>query len=356
MLPLSLSSVWQTAWPIAVAILLFGVVIFLHELGHFLFAKWFGVQVNEFALGFGPTLFKFVKGETTYSLRLLPFGGFCAMEGEDEESENQRAFSKKSVWKRMVIVVAGAVNNLILGLVLVGVLLGIDGAYGTRQIAYFADGAMSQSTGLQEGDEILKIDGRGIYCATDISYMLMNSRDASVDMVVRRDGVATPLEGVSFRTEEIEGHSMIELDFKVVGQRVSLTRPFAFVKEAVLETVSMGRLVWMSLFDMLTGRYGLNEIMGPVGIIVETGTAISMGLESVLYLMALLTVNLGIMNLLPIPAVDGGRLCFLLVEAIRRKPVPQKYEAWIHAAGLILLLLFSVFILGNDIVRLIQGR
>lgn len=355
MLSLSIASVWQTVWPILVAVLLFGVVIFLHELGHFVFAKLFGVKVNEFAIGFGPTLVKFGKGETTYSWRLLPFGGFCAMEGEDEESDNERAFSKKPVWKRIVIVVAGAMNNLILGLILVSVLLAMDGSYGTREVTYFTEDAMSQSTGLQIGDEILEIDGRGIYCATDISYMLINSRDASVDMVVRRDGVKTELSGISFRTQDVEGQTIIELDFKVVGQKVSITRPLSFIKEAFLETVSLGRLVWMSLFDMLTGRYGLNEIMGPVGIIVETGNAITMGLDNALYLLALLTVNLGIMNLLPIPAVDGGRLVFLVIEGIRRKPVPAKYEAWVHGAGLVLLLLLSVFILGNDIWRLIRG-
>ncbi len=355
MLSLSIASVWQTVWPILVAVLLFGVVIFLHECGHFLFAKLFGVKVNEFAVGFGPTLFKFGKGETTYSLRLLPFGGFCAMEGEDEASDNERSFSKKPVWKRMVITVAGAMNNLILGLLLVSVLLAMDGVYGTREVAKFADSAMSQSTGLQVGDEILKIDGRSIYCATDISYMLMNSRDASVDMVVRRDGMKTELPGVTFRTQEVEGHTMIDLDFKVLGQSVSILHPFSFIKEAFLETVSLGRLVWMSLFDMLTGRYGLNEIMGPVGIINETGKAITMGLENVLYILALLTVNLGIMNLLPLPALDGGRLIFLAIEGIRRKPIPAKYEGWIHGAGLAALLLLSVFIMGNDIWRLIRG-
>lgn len=355
MLSLSIATVWQTVWPILVAVLLFGVVIFLHECGHFLFAKLFGVKVNEFAVGFGPTLFKFGKGETTYSLRLLPFGGFCAMEGEDEASDNEGSFSKKPVWKRMVITVAGAMNNLILGLLLVSVLLAMDGVYGTREVAKFNDGAMSQSTGLQVGDEILKIDGRRIYCATDINYMLMNSRDASVDMVVRRNGVNTELPGVTFRTQEIEGHTMIDLDFKYLGQTVSIQRPFSFIKEAFLETVSLGRLVWMSLFDMLTGRYGLNEIMGPVGIINETGKAITMGLENVLYILALLTVNLGIMNLLPLPALDGGRLIFLAIEGIRRKPIPAKYEGWIHGAGLAALLLFSVFIMGNDIWRLIRG-
>ncbi len=355
MLSLSIASVWQTVWPILVAILLFGVVIFIHECGHFFFAKLFGVKVNEFAIGFGPTLFKFGKGETTYSLRLLPFGGFCSMEGEDEESDNAGAFSKKPVWKRLVIVVAGAMNNLLLGLILVGVLLAMSGSYGTREVTYFTEDSMSASTGLQLGDEILKIDGRSIYCATDISYMLMNSRDASVDMVVRRDGVKTELDNVTFRTQEVEGHNIIELDFKVVGKRVTITQPFAFIKEAFLETVSLGRLVWMSLFDIVTGRYGLNEIMGPVGIINETGKAITMGIENALYILALLTVNLGIMNLLPIPAVDGGRVVFLIIEGIRRKPVPAKYEGWVHGIGLILLLLLSVLIMGNDILRLIRG-
>ena len=357
---LSIGTVWQTVWPILVAILLFGVVIFIHECGHFLFAKLFHVKVNEFAIGFGPTLFRFGKGETTYSLRLLPFGGFCSMEGEDEESDNERAFSKKPVWKRLVIVVAGAMNNLILGLILVGIMLAMSGSYGTRQVHSFITTpeqpvATSESTGLRAGDEILKIDGRNIYCATDVTYMLMNSRDNTLDMVVSRDGVRTDLTNVTFHTDDIEGHSIIRQDFMFVGKRVSIKSPLAFVKEAFLETVSLGRMIWMSLFDLITGRYGLNEVMGPVGIINETGKAVASGLDDALYLLALLTVNLGIMNLLPIPAVDGGRIVFLVIEGIRRKPVPAKYEGWVHGIGLLLLLLLSVFIMGNDIFRLIRG-
>ena len=341
-------------WPILVAILLFGLVVFIHELGHFMWAKLMKVKVNEFSLGFGPAILKFTKGETLYAVRLLPLGGYCAMEGEDEESTSDRAFHKKPVWKRFIIIVAGAVHNLILGLILVGCLLATQGVYGTTTVADFNEEATSSASGLQAGDEIVKINGRSIYCSTDISYMLLNNEGNTVDMVVKRGGEKVNLDAVSFPSQTIEGKSYIDLDFRVVGQKVTIRKPLSFLKEAVLESVSIGRMVWMSLFDMITGRYGLNEMMGPVGVIDTVGQAVSMGMDQVLYIMALITINLGIVNLLPLPALDGGRLVFLIVEGIRRKPIPQKYEGWIHAIGLAMLLLLILVITGSDIWRLIR--
>ena len=347
----TVGSIWSKVWPILVAILLFGLVVMIHELGHFIFAKKLGVKVNEFAIGFGPALFKFTKGETQYSIRLLPFGGYCAMEGEDTESESDRSFGKKPVWKRFIIIAAGAVNNLILGFILVAIMIGISGQYGTTQVLRFQEGATSQAAGLQEGDQILKIDGRSTYCSQDVVYMLTNSEDDRVEMVVKRDGEKVDLGEVPFYMEEIEGRRYIDIDFVMLAEKATITRPFAFLKATFLEALSTGRMIWMSLFDMITGRYGLNDIMGPVGVVGAVSSAVTLGIENVLYIMALITINLGIVNLLPLPALDGGRLVFLLVEAIRRKPVPPKYEGWVHAIGLAAFMLLILIITGNDILR-----
>ena len=320
-------------------------------------AKWVGIRVNEFAIGFGPKLFSFQKGETKYSLRLLPIGGFCSMEGEDENSSDERAYCNQSVWKRLLVCLAGAFNNIMLGFLLVTLLLTLSGRFGTTTVARFEEKATSnQGNGLQLEDKILEINDRKIFCVSDISYMLMNALGDSVSMTVERDGEKVELDSVKFKTEEIQGHNYISIDFKVQGEDVSFRNVFLVIKEAALETLSIARLVWMTLLDLLSGRYGLNEIMGPVGTISTVGQAAKAALSSLVYIMAMITVNLGVFNLLPIPALDGGRCLILLISGIIRKEIPAKYEAIIHGIGMILLLLFMAIVAGNDILRLIRGR
>lgn len=360
----ALLSVWNAVWPIAVALLLFGLVVVVHELGHFLFAKLFKVKVNEFSVGFGPAVFKTQKGDTLYALRAVPFGGYCAMEGEDRDSGDENAFAKKNVWKRMIIVAAGAFNNIVLGLLFVGIMLGIQGRFYTTTVRGFYEGAQSYQSGLRTGDKILSVDGRRVYCASDLSYMLMSSEDDTLEMTVEREGQKTALSNVKFDTEELEGKTYISLDFAVTSDEMSITNPLTFAADALKETVSVARVVWMSLLDLIGGKYGLNEISGPVGVVSAVGETVSgvassaqpiMALDTIFYLLAIITVNLGIMNLLPLPALDGGRLVFLIIEAIRRKPIPQKYEGWIHAAGFAVLMVFIVVITGNDILKLVRG-
>lgn len=358
-----LGKIWHTAWPILVAILLFCIVVVIHEFGHFIFAKLFGVRVNEFAVGFGPALFKKKKKETLYALRLVPFGGYCAMEGEEEESEDEGAFHKKHVAKRMMIVAAGAINNLLLGLLLTGVMLGIQGDFYSTTVYGFVKDAPSYQSGLMAGDVIESVDGRRVFCASDLSYMMMASEDATLQMTVKRAGERVKLDAVTFATQELDGKTYIKTDFAVVREDMTIKHPLTFVKSTLLESFSIGRVVGMSLLDLIGGRFGMNELMGPVGVVSTVSETVSQaatsqngaGLEMVFYLMALLTINLGIMNLLPLPALDGGRLVFLLFELIFRKPLPQKYEGWIHGAGFALLMVAIVVITGNDIVRLIRG-
>lgn len=359
----TLLSVWNTVWPIVVAILLFGLVVVVHEFGHFFFAKLFKVKVNEFSVGFGPAIFKKKKGDTLYSVRIVPFGGYCSMEGEDEDSEDKAAFGNKSVWKRIIIVAAGAFNNIVLGLLFVGIMLGIQGRFYTTTVRGFYENASSYQSGLRTGDKILSVDGRRVYCASDLSYCLMTSSDDTLNMTVEREGQKTDLS-VTFGTQTLEDKNYIALDFAVTSDKMSITKPLTFVADTFKETASVARIVWMSLADLVGGKFGLNEISGPVGVVSAVGETVSqvaasskplMALDSIFYLLAVITINLGIMNLLPLPALDGGRLVFLIIEGIRRKPVPAKYEGWIHAAGFALLMAFVIFITGHDILKLIRG-
>ena len=335
-------AVWNIIWPYLVAILVFIAVIVIHEFGHFITAKLNGIRVNEFAIGFGPKLFKKKVGETTYSVRLIPFGGFCEMEGEDGESEDPRAFGKAKAWRRFLVVAAGAVFNLILGYLLCVGYVSSHELYATTQISAFTESATSCDYGLQIGDKIVKADGRSVYTVSDLSYMFGISEDGAMDFVVERDGERVEVNDVRFAMEEYEdGNRYISLDFRVYGEKRTV---LSVLKNAAKTEISLGRVVLMSLWDMISG---------PVGITVAISDVARQSLTNLIYLVGLISVNLGIFNLLPLPALDGGRLMFILYEMIRKKPVPVKYEGWIHAAGFILLMLFAVFIFINDIVKLI---
>ncbi len=354
---IDISTVWSKVWPILVAILFFGLIIAIHELGHFLTAKLFKVKVNEFALGMGPALFKKQKGETKYALRLFPIGGYVSMEGEDEDSTDERAFCKKKWWQKFIIVSAGAIMNLILGFIFVIILTSMQDLIGTTQIHSFYDNATSVQYGLEAGDIIKEINGTKIYSSQDISYALQRDEDGIYDFTVKRENEKIELKDVHFQTKPGEnGHNTIVYDFIIVGKEKTVLN---VLWASVQDTISTARLIWLTLFDLVTGHYGINDLSGPVGTVniiaeattnaVQSGT----GIDVIISIMSLITINVGVFNLLPIPALDGGRLFFIFIEAIRKKPVPQKYEGVIHAVGLALLMLFMVFITFNDIKNLI---
>ncbi len=334
-----------------VVVLVFGFMIFFHELGHFLAAKKAGVKVNEFALGMGPVLLKTQKGETTYALRLLPIGGFVSMEGEDSESGDAGAFCNKSPAKRFVIIAAGAFMNLLLGYVIMLALVMMSSGIATTEIHSFAQGATSNQY-LQAGDKIVEINGKRIRTSNDISYELMREDDGIVDMVVVRDGQRVALDGVTFRMEEVQdGVKAIKLDFIVKG----VAKNFWNVPVYAFDwTVSIVKQVWMSFVDLIGGRYSINQLSGPVGVATAIGEASGLGLDYMLILVAIITINLGIFNLLPIPALDGGRLVFLLIEAVRGKPVNPNIEGYINVAGLVALMGLMVFVTFNDIAKFFQ--
>lgn len=366
------------------ALVIFGVIVLIHELGHFLAAKAMGVQVNEFAIGFGPRLFKFGKGETEYSLRLFPLGGFCAMEGEDaagggevdvskpQDVSNPRSFLNKPVWRRVIITVAGVAMNLVLGFAILLVYCGVctvpssDGKayYSDTQIAVLKEDTPSYQSGLRPGDTLVKIDGQRVFSAFDIQFLLQNSDDGVFEMQVRRtvDGEkeTVTLPAVKFHREYSEESKRYTLkyDFLVRGvpQTVGST-----ISEAARTECSVAVTVWRTLKGMFTGQFGLNELSGPVGTVDVIGDVVEeavkqqdwrVGWGSVLMLTALLTVNVGIFNLLPLPALDGGRLLFLIWEGITRRRVPPKYEGVVHAIGLALLLVLIVIVTFSDIVKI----
>lgn len=340
------------------ALLFFGVIIMIHECGHFACAKLFKVKVNEFSLGMGPDLFKRKKGDTLYAVRLFPIGGYVAMEGEDDASEDDRAFNKKPVWQKMIIVVAGALMNLILGFILMVLLLTTStDLIGTNTIKEFYPDAVSSQYGLQAGDRFVEIDGHHVWSELDLSFLMSRSRDGVFDFVVERDGEKVTLNDVHFATEQQNGITLIQYDFIIIGEQPGFLN---IVKNAFTQSASIVRMVWLSVFDLVTGRYGMSELAGPVGtvdIIADvTAQAVSSGsLTNLLTIMAFITINVGVANLLPLPALDGGRFLFLAVEAVRRKPVNPKYEGYVHAAGLALLLLLMVVVTYNDIARIVHG-
>lgn len=342
----AIGTFFGNAWPYLVAILLFLVMILIHEFGHFISAKLLGVRVNEFAIGFGPALFKKQGKETLYAVRALPFGGFCAMEGEDEESGDERAFCNKSAWRRFIIVIAGAFMNLVLGFLLVMCTLAPADRYITTTVHSFHENSLSAQTGLEVGDKIVRVGNRAVYSVNDLSYCMSNIGSDTLKMQVERDGKRKNIE-ISVSTSEVEGINYVDIDFYLSTEKKTVG---TFFKQSALRTVSYGRVVWFSLIDLVTGKFGISAVSGPVGVTEAIGTAAKTGLENLLPMIALITINLGIFNLLPIPALDGGRAFFILVEMIIRRPIPKKLEGVVHTLGLVILLLLMAVVTVKDII------
>lgn len=435
----SIAELGSKALPILIAILFFGLIIFVHEFGHFIFAKLFGVKVNEFALGMGPTIIKKQGKETKYAIRLFPVGGFVSMEGEEEESGDERAFCNQAVWKRMIIIAAGATFNLIMGVIACIILVAAPWEkpqenttplVATNEILQFYEGATSNSEGgLKAGDKILKIDGKNVFSDYDITFLMQRNQSGKYDFVVEREGEKLELKDVPFAKRtggnfsydpecvissvsgklkdqgmkdgdkiikvndaEITGNealmAAISADedyiysFTVVRGEETLTisdvkmntvTVFDFVilgKEKTVGNVlstafgytfSLGRMVYLSLFDLLRGQYGFNDLAGPVGTVSVIADIAGESVKTADYaqmfmLLAMIAINIGLFNLLPVPALDGGHLFFMIPELIFRKKIPQKYESYIHAAGLIVLFAFMAIISAGDIWKLISGR
>lgn len=323
-------------------------MIAIHEAGHFFTARACGVAIYEFSLGMGPRLFGWTgKGGTKYNVRLLPIGGYVSMKGEDEEADGEDSFSQKKPWQRFLITSAGAIMNIILGLVL-SLALVIAGDIGTTVIADFANGAYTNEW-LEVGDEIVAIDGTAVHTYDELRYEIMHEGYEPIDVTVIRGGEKVTLHGVTFPTEASDGIVYGLRDFYL--QRAEKTVPNV-IKHTWYFAVSTVKMIWDSLIDLLTGRVGVEAVSGPVGVVDAVRTTASIGLYNLFYLFCVLTMNLGVFNLLPVPALDGGRLVFILFEMIFRRKVPEKFEGLVHAVGLVLLMGLMVLVTFKDIVKL----
>lgn len=342
-----MSGIWQTVYPIIIAVLFFQLIIVIHEGGHFVAARLMKIKVNEFSIGMGPKLIQFTKGETKYTLRLVLFGGYCAMEGEDSDSDDENAFSNKRVIQRIFVVVAGAFMNLVLGLVIISIMVSTQSLIGTTTVAKFEDNALSSQT-LEVGDKIKSIDGMRVYTSTDVTTGLSRSADNTVEFVVERNGEAKTLD-VEFEMSEYEGHQYINMDFFVLGVEKTFS---SVIKESLAQFVSYCRMIFLSLHDLIVGRYGVSDISGPVGTVSIVSTAVKTSLPTVLRIMALLTVNVGLFNLFPFPALDGWRLFVLAFEGIFKKKLPSKFEWLINSIGLALLIGLMCVVTFSDITKL----
>lgn len=375
---------------ILAALLVFSAVIAIHEFGHFAVAKLCGIQVNEFSIGMGPVLWKKNHKGTQYSLRALPVGGFVALEGE-ESPESQQAeaardarednfssskhdlniFSTESdgevqekptgiplneapVWQRALVMVAGAVMNFVLGFVVLVILIAAQNEPITSKTIYaIQDGALCGQTGLQAGDKVLAVNGRRCFVANDILYELVRTRSYSADFTVLRDGQKVQLPGVQFDTwQDEQGETHMSIGFSVYGLEKT---PGNVLREAGNSVLYYGRIVFTSLIDLLRGRESINNLSGPVGIVSAIGQAARYGWQDLLELLALITVNLGILNLLPFPALDGGKVVFLVIEGVTGHAVPEKLQSVLTLATFGLLFGLMLFATYNDILRLITG-
>ena len=349
---------------IFLAILLFGILILVHEFGHFITAKLSGVQVNEFSLFMGPAIWKKQIGETLYSLRCIPIGGYCAMEGEDGESDNPRAFGKTKVWKRLIILVAGSAMNFLAGLLIMLLLVGFTKYFQvlpSTQIADIAQGRPFAQV-LQAGDEFYSINGERVYIQNDITLLLDRDPDGVQDVTVIRNGEKLRLRDVPLARDYIDEDGIARYGFSVGYEEKTFGGVLAYSWNNCLDFV---RMVRMGLVDLFTGRASVTDMSGPVGIVeavVEQGVeseTVGLGVSNVFYLFAFIAVNLAVMNLLPIPALDGGRVVALLVttaiEKIFRKKIDPKYEAYINGIFMILLLALIALITFKDIFHIFGG-
>ena len=379
---------------------LLSIMVVIHELGHFLFAKLFKVTVLEFSIGMGPAIFTTKNkknksdkenenmeiagsfrpadnGEesnlvvepqseesddkkTVFSIRALPIGGYVSMAGEDDASDDVNAFCNKPVWQRFIITIAGAVMNVLLGILCMCLLVGIETSqYGQNGEGYLVSNTIysfqENSTSdkgenpLIAGDTVIKVNGVYVHTGNELVYEIMNHGYAPVDLVVIRNGKQVTLENVAFPTETDKGVTFGDYDFVMQLEKADFG---TVVKHAFFRSISTVKIIIDSLGDLLGGRYGAEAVSGPVGMTGAVGEAAKSGFSSILYLFILITMNLGVFNLLPLPALDGGRLIFLIIEGVARRPIKREIEQTINTVGLLALMGLMLLITVKDIFSL----
>ena len=336
------------------AIVIFSLLITIHEFGHFITSKIFGVKVHEFSIGMGPAILKWGKGETKYSIRLLPIGGYVKLEGEDEESDDEKALNNQPGWKKLIILVAGSFMNLLLGLIVAIIFVAPADDIGLPVIESFLEGSPAQEAGLEIGDRITEINGCNVHNLRHAQIlMFIYGPDGSIEVDYKRDGKKYQAE---ITPGVYDGQYLLGFQGKVVDNT-----PLRTIQHGYHEAVFTGKSIFIGIKRIFTGS-GMDEIAGPVGIVSVIGDAVDEtqnnlwdGIERLLYLLMNITISLGVMNLLPIPALDGGRVLFTLVEMITRKKIPPEKEGVIHLIGFGLLIALMIFATYGDIMRLIKG-
>ena len=351
---------------VILSLLVFEFLIFIHEFGHYITARIFGVSITEFSLGFGPELVSYESKKTgiKYKLSMLPLGGFVAMVGEDEDSDDPNAFNKKPAWQRFIITAAGATVNIVAGFLAMIVIVSFINIGNTTWGASMEDELLhdlgyelvddtyrSEDFGLQYGDEIVKVNGKKVQIYDELSYQIMRYGNEPVDLTIIRNGEEMTIEDVRFPTVEQQGQTFGIIDFKITGFKEK--NFFSVFSLSLRKAALVMRMCWESIFDLITGRYTLEAVSGPVGISAAIGDAASAGFLSLLNITVLISMNLGFMNLVPFPALDGGRLITILIEMVTRKKIPAKIEAMINSIGLAILFIFMIIVLFKDTISLI---
>lgn len=350
---------------IFIALLLFGILITVHEAGHFAAAKLLGTKVNEFAVGMGPKIYSRRRGETDYSLRAFPIGGYCAMEGEDEDSDDPRAFTNQKFWKKFLILLAGSLMNFLTGLLILMLLYAQVGTFIVPVIDDFMEGFPYESeAGLLPGDRIAAIDGEPVYIYSDVALLFSRSNGETMDLVIERNGQRLVRDNFPLKLREytVNGEPQMKYGFFFTAQEATVGMRLS---QSWNNAVDFVRLVRMGLVDFVTGAAGLKELSGPIGIVesisevgAESATTAAAA-RNILYYGALIAVNLAVMNLLPLPALDGGRIFFMLISSLftllTRRKLNPKYEGYVHAAGFICLLALMVVVAFNDIAKIVAG-
>ncbi|MBE5989064.1 regulator of sigma E protease [Lacrimispora xylanisolvens] len=347
---------------IIVAILVFGLIVLIHELGHFLFAKMNKIAVVEFSIGMGPRLLHFKKGETTYSIKLLPLGGSCMMLGEDEENPDERAFQNRSIPARMSVIAAGPIFNFILAFLLSLVLVGMSG-YDITYIKEVTEGSPAYEAGMRSGDKLLKINGEKVSMYQEyILYKLMKPDDKMNQVEFSRTDPQTgkqEIQTVSVTPQYSEESKKYLIGILIAPENKKAANAGDLVKHGYMEMEYDVKLTVKSLGMLFTGKASVNDLSGPVGIVVMIDDSVKAGLTvsvvaalmNVISMCILLSANLGVMNLLPIPALDGGRLLFLIIEAIRGKRMDPEKEGLVNMISMAALMALMIFVVFNDISR-----
>jgi len=339
-------------------IIILGGIIFIHELGHFIFAKRSGIYVYEFSLGMGPKIFKFNRknDETDYCLRLFPIGGFVQMAGEevndDEDVPKDKKFTNKTFFQKFMTVIAGIMMNFILAIILLFIVGLINGAPQNKAIVGSIDSSYpAYTSGLQEGDRILKVNGRSANTTDKLTLQLQVFQGKNIDMEVERNGV-TRIIKLTPKTVDVDGEKTYRYGFQINDEIEQGF--FPALKYAFTKTISLVHQMIFIIWYLITGQLELGSLAGPVGIYNVVGSAAASGFVSLLYLTAYISINVGFINFLPIPAFDGGRLLFLIIEKIKGSPVDPKLENTIHTIGFFLLMALMILITYNDVIRLIK--